>query len=93
MARYRIEEEDDDSGFLIFIQLVLCIIFLPIGIIVLAVKAYNYFSEKSRVKEIQQSEIKANKHLELQSLASLRDQNIITEEEFQERKQRIMRKL
>lgn len=93
MTRYRIEEEEEDSGFLIFVEILLCIIFLPIGIIVLIVKACNYFSEKSRIREIQKSEIKANKHQELQSLAALRDQKIITEEEFQERKRRIMQKM
>lgn len=90
MTKYTIEEEEN-NGFLIFLQALLFVIFLPIGVIVLIVKACIYFSEKSREKEIAKSKIKVDKHIELRSLAAMRDQGIITETEFQERKRKIMK--
>lgn len=100
MGRYVIEEEEDPSGFIIFIEIILCIIFLPIGIIVLIIKASNYFSEKKRLKKIQNSELKhindslrANKYSELEKLATLRDKGVISAEEFWIRKERIMREI
>lgn len=90
MKRYRIEE-DDTNDLSVFIQIFLCILFLPIGIIVLIVKGWIYFSEKSREKEFIKNEIKASKHSELRSLAELRDMGVITETEFQDRKNKILK--
>lgn len=90
MTRYRIEEEDDTPGFIVFIEIVLGLIFLPIGIIICLVKIYNYFSDRSKENEIKRSAIKENKARELITLSSLREQGIISESEYQQRRDKIM---
>lgn len=93
MTRYRIEEEDDTPDFIVFVEIILGIIFLPIGIIICIVKIFNYFSERSHENEIRKATLKENKAQELFTLASLKENGIITESEFQERKSKIMDKL
>ena len=90
MTRYRIEEESDTPDFIFLIEIALAIIFLPIGIIILIVKIVNYFSKKKREKQFEQSELRETKMRELENLAYLKQQGIITEKEFQERKAKIM---
>lgn len=91
MTRYRIEEEDETPYFVVFIEILLCIIFLPIGIIILIVKAVNYFSDRSKQNALHKSQMNVNKAEELRMLASLRDSGIISQAEFQQRKDKIMK--
>ena len=91
MTRYRIEEEDETPDFVVFIEILLCIIFLPIGIIILIVKAVNYFSDRSKQNALHKSQMNVNEAEELRMLASLRDSGIISQAEFQQRKDKIMK--
>lgn len=93
MTRYRIEEDDDTPDFIIFIEIVLGLLFLPIGLIILIVKIYHYFSEKSDEKALRKTSIKSSKAQELITLASLRDSGAITNDEFNEKKQEILKDL
>lgn len=91
MTRYRIEEEDDTPDFLVIIQLVLAILFLPIGIIWGICKLVNRANEKAKERELKDHNLHISKMVELQSLASLKDQGLITEEEYAIRKSKIMK--
>ncbi|MCH5334853.1 MAG: SHOCT domain-containing protein [Alistipes sp.] len=93
MTRYRIEEESDTPDFVVFLEIALALLFLPIGIIILLVKIINYFSRKKREKAVEKAGVRQNLMQELTNLAYLKDQGIITQAEFQERKARIMKKL
>ncbi|HJC17398.1 MAG TPA: SHOCT domain-containing protein [Candidatus Alistipes stercorigallinarum] len=91
MTRYRIEEDDETPDFIVFIEILLCIIFLPIGIIILIVKIVNYFSDRAKQNALHKSQMSFNKAEELRTLASLRDSGIISQAEFQQRKNKIMK--
>ncbi len=93
MTRYRIEEDDDTPDFIIFIEIVLGLLFLPIGLIILTIKIYHYFSEKSDEKEMRKSSIRNTKAQELVTLSSLFASGAITEAEFNEKKKEILKKL
>ncbi len=93
MAKYQIEEVDDTPDFIIVIQIALAILFLPIGIIWGIIKLVNYFSDKAKEEEIKNHNLHNAKYAELQQLATLRQQGLITETEFQVRRERIMKHL
>ena len=91
MTRYRIEEEDDTPDFLIVIQLLLAILFLPVGIVWGIVKLINYFSEKSKDNALRDHNLHSVKMVELQRLAELKNQGLISEEEYEERRVKILK--
>lgn len=91
MTRYRIEEEDDTPDFLIVIQLALAILFLPIGIIWGIVKLINYFSDKSKENALKEHSLHNAKMIELQNLAELKKQGLLSEEEYETRRQKIIK--
>ena len=93
MTKYKIEEVDDSSDFLFIFQILLALVFLPIGIIWGLIKLINYFSDRAKEKEIKNHDLHNAKYAELQQLATLRQQGLITEVEFQVRRERIMRHL
>ena len=93
MTKYKIEEVDDSSDFLFIFQILLALIFLPIGIIWGLIKLINYFSDRAKENEIKNHDLHNAKYAELQQLATLRQQGLITEDEFQVRRERIMRHL
>lgn len=93
MTRYRIEEESDTPDFWILAQIILCVIFLPIGIIVGAVKLINYFSDKKKENELKNHHLHSAKMNELQNLAALKQQGLITDAEYFSRREKIMKHL
>jgi len=93
MTKYTLEEVDDTSDFLFFLQLCLAILFLPIGIIWSIIKLVNYFSEQKKEKEIKNHDLHIAKMEELKLLADLRDHGLISKEEFEERRVRILKHL
>jgi len=93
MTRYTLEEVDDTPDFLIFLQICLAILFLPIGIIWGIIKSVNYFSEHKKEKEIKNHNLHIAKMEELNLLADLKDRGLISKEEFEERRARILKHL
>ena len=93
MTRYRIEEESDTPDFMIIMYILLGIIFLPIGIIVGVVKLINYFSDKKKENELKNHYLHSAKVDELQNLAALKKQGLITDEEYYSRRDKIMKHL
>ena len=91
MTRYRIEEEDETPDFVVFIEILLCIIIHTKGIIKHIEKAVNYYSYISKQNALHKSQMNVNKAEELRMLASLRDSGIISQAEFQQRKDKIMK--
>ncbi len=96
-----IEEEENSSA---FIEILLCIIFLPIGIIVGIVKLINALSNQSEQKQVQKkiqtSVLEENKHQQieyntgrLKELTELRNKGVLSEEEFQDLRSDVMSKL
>ena len=93
MTRYRIEEEDDTPDFIVFLQIILAIIFLPIGIIWLIAKLVNSVKDKSKENALRDSNLHNEKMFELQNLAEIRKQGLITEEEYKIRREKILKHL
>ncbi len=91
MTRYRIEEEDDTPDFIVFLQVMLAIIFLPIGIIWLIVKLVNNVKDKSKENALRDSNLHNEKMYELQNLAELRNRGLISEEEYNIRREKILK--
>ena len=91
MTRYRIEEEDDTPDFIVFLQVMLAIIFLPIGIIWLIVKLVNNVKDKSKENALRDSNLHNEKMHELQNLAELRNRGLISEEEYNIRREKILK--
>ena len=91
MPRYRIEEEDDTPDFLIVIQLVLAILFLPVGIIWGVIKLVNYFRDKNKENALKDHNLHTAKMVELQNLAELKRQGLLSEEEYEVRREKILK--
>ena len=91
MTRYRIEEEDDTPDFIVFLQVMLAIIFLPLGIIWLIVKLVNNVKDKSKENALRDSNLHNEKMYELQNLAELRNRGLISEEEYNIRREKILK--
>lgn len=93
MTRYRIEEEDDTPDFLIVLQIALAVIFLPIGIIWGIAKLINYSGEKTKQNQLRDHNLHIAKMGELQQLASLKSQGLISDEEYEIRRSKILKHL